>query len=307
MKSFTTIAVSALALLPYVSAHGFVNKLVVDGKSYTGNVPAQKTNPSVIRQINSIDPVKGANNQDINCGHSAQKASLVADVQPGSTLEFFWLAGGGQLWPHNTGPVITYMGSCGNTAANECDAGNVKWFKIDEVGRGSDGQWVQASLMSGKSISATVPKNLAPGNYLIRHEIIALHLAETVGGAEFYPSCAQVKVGGNGNGTPKSSDLVTFPGGYSDTDPGIFDRSAFDASAKYIFPGPSLVSLSAGNSASSGSGSSNSSGAAAGAVASSPSSASSAQASAPSATTTKTCKLGQKRMVKRHSFFQRSH
>ncbi len=52
--------------------------------------------PSVIRQINSIDPVKGANNKDLNCGHSAQKASLVADVQPGSSLQFFWLAGGGQ-------------------------------------------------------------------------------------------------------------------------------------------------------------------------------------------------------------------
>ena len=75
--------------------------------------------------------------------------------------------------------------------------------------------------MTGKPISATVPKNLAPGNYLIRHEIIALHLAEKVGGAEFYPSCTQVKVGGSGNGTPKSSELVSFPGGYSDTDPGI--------------------------------------------------------------------------------------
>ena len=75
--------------------------------------------------------------------------------------------------------------------------------------------------MAGKPISATVPNNLAPGNYLIRHEIIALHLAEKVGGAEFYPSCTQVKVGGSGNGTPKSSELVSFPGGYSDTDPGI--------------------------------------------------------------------------------------
>ena len=38
------------------------------------------------------------------------------------------------------------MGSCGDTPANECDAGNVKWFKIDEVGRSSNGKWAQAAL-----------------------------------------------------------------------------------------------------------------------------------------------------------------
>lgn len=82
-----------------------------------------------------------------------------------------------------------------------------------------------AYIVSGKPISATIPQNLAPGNYLIRHEIIALHLATSVGGAEFYPSCAQVKVGGSGSGSPKAADLVAFPGGYSDNDPGIFDPS----------------------------------------------------------------------------------
>lgn len=52
-------------------------------------------------------------------------------------------------------------------------------------------------------------------------QIIALHVATTVGGAEFYPSCTQVRIGGNGTGTPDST--VSFPGAYSDTDPGIFD------------------------------------------------------------------------------------
>ena len=67
----------------------------------------------------------------------------------------------------------------------------------------------------------TLPDNIAPGDYLIRHEIIALHLATSVGGAEFYPSCTQVRIGGSGTGTPNGT--VSFPGAYSDTDPGIFD------------------------------------------------------------------------------------
>ena len=52
-------------------------------------------------------------------------------------------------------------------------------------------------------------------------QIIALHLAVSVGGAEFYPMWAQVMIGGNGNGSP--SPTVSFPGAYSDTDPGIYD------------------------------------------------------------------------------------
>ena len=42
MKTITAIAFSALALLPYVSAHGFVNKLVVDGMEYRGNEPGKE-------------------------------------------------------------------------------------------------------------------------------------------------------------------------------------------------------------------------------------------------------------------------
>ena len=69
----------------------------------------------------------------------------------------------------------------------------------------------------------TLSQNIAPGNYLIRNEIIALHLGNTEGGAEFYPSCTQVSIGGSASGTPANGDTVTFPGGYSDNDPGIFD------------------------------------------------------------------------------------
>ena len=50
-------------------------------------------------------------------------------------------------------------------------------------------------------------------------QLIALQIAVSLGGAEFYPSCTQVRVSGSGNGAPNST--VSFPGAYSDTDPGI--------------------------------------------------------------------------------------
>ena len=57
---------------------------------------------------------------------------------------------------------------------------------------------------------------------MVRHEIIALHLADQMGKAEFYPSCQQIKVGGNENGVPSEYELLSFPGAYQDSDPGIY-------------------------------------------------------------------------------------
>ena len=76
--------------------------------------------------------------------------------------------------------------------------------------------------VNGATYSTNLPKNLAPGQYLVRHEIIALHLATQEGKAEFYPSCQQINVGGSGTGVPTQDELLSFPGAYSDTDPGIY-------------------------------------------------------------------------------------
>jgi len=76
--------------------------------------------------------------------------------------------------------------------------------------------------VDGSVYSTNLPDNLAPGQYLVRHEIIALHLANEKGKAEFYPSCQQIKVGGNGTGVPTDDELLSFPGTYSDDDPGIY-------------------------------------------------------------------------------------
>ena len=46
----------------------------------------------------------------------------------------------------------------------------------------------------------------------------ALHVAESVGGAQFYMSCYQLMVGGSGTAEPST---VQIPGAYAATDPGI--------------------------------------------------------------------------------------
>jgi hypothetical protein len=92
----------------------------------------------------------------------------------------------------------------------------------------------------------TLPKNIAPGNYLVRQEVIALHTAISLGGAEFYPSCSQLKIGGSGTGKPQPDELVSFPGAYDDKDPGILVPDIFNPGFKYEFPGPKIASFVTG-------------------------------------------------------------
>ncbi|PIL29992.1 hypothetical protein GSI_07903 [Ganoderma sinense ZZ0214-1] len=240
MKHFALVAALSAAL-PYVSAHGFVSQVVIDGQTYEGNVPNEYKGPSPIRLISDISPVKGASNKDLFCGLNAALAEMIVPANPGSNVTFQWSGGAGQKWPHNTGPLMTYMASCGSTSCDKFDSLDAEWFKIDEAGKKDADTWIQQDIVNGDSYSLTLPSDLSPGGYLIRHEIIALHLAVTLGGAEFYPSCTQIQVGGNGNGQPNQT--VHFPGAYSDNDPGIFDPTVFDSGSTYVFPGPAISNL----------------------------------------------------------------
>lgn len=58
---------SILGLLPiFVSAHGYLKSVTIDGKVYSGNQPGGTTNPSAIRQVS----------------HLAQTVHMVLDIFP---------------------------------------------------------------------------------------------------------------------------------------------------------------------------------------------------------------------------------
>jgi hypothetical protein len=107
MKTSSSVVLPVLtafsAFLSLVNAHGFVSKFTVDGTSYNGNIPGGASNPSPIRQISTIDPVKGASNPNMACGQNANNAALVASAKPGSSISFLWGDPYGTSWPHNTG------------------------------------------------------------------------------------------------------------------------------------------------------------------------------------------------------------
>ncbi|KAK7005670.1 glycosyl hydrolase family 61-domain-containing protein [Favolaschia claudopus] len=250
MQGLTTLLILLATSATTVSAHGFVHKVWIGSKTFLGNTPNAEPTGSIVRQINSVDPVKGALNPFVNCGNDAQLAEDIADANPGDHMAFLWTGGDLSRWPHNTGPMLTYMASCGATDCTTFNSSNAKWFKIAQDGRDSQGNWLQNRIFLQDNIAAnvTLPSNIAPGAYIIRHEIIALHLATSLGGAEFYPSCSQIRVGGTGTGKPTSDELVSLPGAYSDKDPGILVPNVFDTPAPpYTFPGPPIAAFVSGS------------------------------------------------------------
>jgi|TARA_R110002003_G_scaffold109_11_gene9204 hypothetical protein len=66
--------------------------------------------------------------------------------------------------------------------------GALKWSKISQDAIVSQGTWVTDTLIKNNFVSSVkLPAKLAPGNYVLRHEIIALHGGQNDNGAQLYP------------------------------------------------------------------------------------------------------------------------
>ncbi|KAK0702136.1 glycoside hydrolase [Lasiosphaeris hirsuta] len=141
---------------------------------------------------------------------------------------------------HTHGPLVAYMADC-KGPCDVFDASGEVWFKIFETGLlpgwtvvDVDG-WNQFPY-TYDGWNVTIPQNLKPGHYLIRHEIIYIENDP----AQFYPYCAQLTVTGAEGKSPEKKDLVSFPGAYSLADPGIAIAGSFFAPGptNYTIPGP---------------------------------------------------------------------
>ncbi|CAE6351689.1 unnamed protein product [Rhizoctonia solani] len=136
---------------------------------------------------------------------------------------------------NHDGPTIIYMAKVDNAAT--AVGSDANWFKVAQTGLVSKDYW-GTDVMNANcgKVEFTVPSDLPAGNYLIRAEVIALHVAGSVGGAQLYMSCYQINVTGGGSASPAT---VKFPGAYSPTDPGIlFDL--YGGYTSYTIPGPAV-------------------------------------------------------------------
>jgi len=177
----------------------------------------------------------------MTCGwlpYAAQPANRKCPITAGSSIGLQWHHQSSAptddiVDPTHIGPVIVYM------ARSDTGAGNV-WFKIYEAGYdASSKMWAVNKLINNKGrVDITIPSDIAPGNYLLRGEILALHGAYSPDGVQPYVGCVELTIAGTGTSTPTG---VAFPGYYKDTDAGML-FNLYQPYSAYTIPGPPLYS-----------------------------------------------------------------
>ena len=113
--------------------------------------------------------------------------------------------------------MIDYLAKC-DGACESVDKTALEFFKIDAVGvvdgSTAPGTWGSDVLVKNSNTwTVQVPADLAPGNYVLRHETIALHSAGQANGAQSYPQCFNLEVTGSGSLAPsgiKGTELYKF-------------------------------------------------------------------------------------------------
>jgi cellulase len=137
---------------------------------------------------------------------------------------------------------MVYMSKVSDAASADGSSG---WFKIFQNGWakksgsavGDDDFWGNKDLNNccGR-MEVKIPSDIAPGDYLLRAETIALHASGGSGGAQFYLTCYQLTVTGGGSASPAT---VSFPGAYKASDPGIL-VNIHSSMSGYTVPGPAV-------------------------------------------------------------------
>jgi len=185
------------------------------------------------------NPIPLVTAEDMTCGwlpYAAEAANRKCPVEAGSTVGLQWhhtsnTADDDILAPTHLGPCLVYL------AKSETGEGPV-WFKIFEDGYDESTQkWCVDKLLANKGLlTVTLPTDIAPGNYLLRGEIFALHGANVINGVQPYVGCAELTVSSSGSAEPKG---VSIPGVYTSSDAGLF-ISIYQPFAPYVIPGPPI-------------------------------------------------------------------
>lgn len=241
----TNLIGTAIYMAVAVTAHGHVTNIVVNGvyyRNFLPNTDPYNSNPPKVMGWTAGNTDNGYvapdafQSSDIICHRSATPGKAHVAVRAGDSISIQW-----DTWPESHhGPVIDYLASC-DGPCETVDKTSLKFFKIDGFGliSGSDpGYWADDALIAnGLSWLVKIPEDIAPGNYVLRHEIIALHGATQANGAQAYPQCFNLEISGTGNSQPSGvygTDL------YRATDPGIL-FNLYTKFTTYPVPGPTLI------------------------------------------------------------------
>ncbi|KAK4225417.1 glycoside hydrolase family 61 protein [Podospora fimiseda] len=223
----TILALFLACTLGLVSAHGGLSNYTVGDTWYRGYDPStaeeeQVGQPWMVqRQWRTIDPIFDAESKFMACndpGVSVGKGYI--DVEAGEEITAVYY-----YWLHPVGPMTVWLAFCEEDCTT-LDVNKVGWFKIWEAGllegNLAEGMWYQKQFQrwdgSPGLWPVRIPKSLKEGLYLIRHEILSIHVEDK---PQFYMECASLNVTTGGKGMPGKEWLKRFPGVYKRDDPSI--------------------------------------------------------------------------------------
>jgi len=240
MKLLSSLLASAF-LVAKVFAHGGVESYVVNGVEYPGFNPLDPPDgQSVVQWVfSNYGPLLSASDPMSRCNNPGTgPAAKIIPVKAGSTITAKW-----QQQSHPEGPVMVYMARVGGRSSrfSSHDGRGKVWFKIAQTGLISgtvnNGSWGAGEVKKNMKYDAKIPARLAPGKYLIRHELIALHVPNS---PQYYMQCAQLVVSGRGSAKPSRKYLASFPGTYDQDEPSLNINIYETNSTEYTPPGPAV-------------------------------------------------------------------
>nr|CDJ79823.1 lytic polysaccharide monooxygenase precursor [Leucoagaricus gongylophorus] len=233
------LILAVLASVAVVNAHFTMQ--------YIWNNGVDQGQNNYIRVPPSNNPVTDVNSSDLTCNVNGLSGSSVETVtiSPGTNITFEWhqhdqRTGEDAISAGHKGPVQVYIAKAPSTAASFDGQGAV-WTKIYSSGllNASTQEWATDVVNSnGGKHSVQIPSSLPAGQYLLRAEIIALHVASSYPGAQFYIGCAQVNISGGGSANPPK---ISIPGTYKPSDPGI-TINIYNNLESYTAPGGAVWS-----------------------------------------------------------------
>ncbi|KAK7983295.1 hypothetical protein PG989_010697 [Apiospora arundinis] len=248
MKSLFLLLLAALHAKISGAHGGLVNYTVGDTwyRGYNPDTPAedQLGQPWMVqRSWASIDPIFSVADAGLACNAPAAAPPSHIPIAAGANLTaVYW------YWLHPVGPMTVWLAACGGgSCADVANVNALSFFKIWEggllEGTLAEGAWYQKAFQrwdgSPDLWPVPIPASLRPGAYVVRHEIMSLHIANK---PQFYPECAHLNVTGTGDALPVDEKYYAkFPGVYSMSDPSInidvYSEAMKDVT-NYTIPGP---------------------------------------------------------------------
>ncbi|KAH7333279.1 putative endo-beta-1,4-glucanase D [Rhexocercosporidium sp. MPI-PUGE-AT-0058] len=224
-----TNAAIVASLLTAVSAHQNFHQFWVNDVS-----PGYQVS---IRMPPNNSPVTDLTSKDLACnvnGNVVPSGVTTTTAKEGDTIKVKWDSSS------HPGPITHFLYGPVDDASMATGIGS--WIKIDEFDS-KNGTWANEIMMTqDMTYSFKLPTGLASGEYLLRSEMLALHGAQTIGGAQFYMGCAQLKITGTGSAGSCTPE-IQIPGAYKADDTNIYIPNiyyGFDIST-YTAPGGKIA------------------------------------------------------------------